>query len=64
MVDFVVHLEEQAILELNHLNVGVEQDLIAFDISGTIQGIDDELLAEMAGTTLIPTEIHFVSTDE
>jgi hypothetical protein len=63
MTDFVVQLEDQTELELDHLDVGVEQDVIAFDVSGTIRNIDDDLLAELTDTTLRPTELHF-ATDE
>ena len=61
MAEFVVHLEEQPELEIDHLDVGVEQDVIAFDITGTIRDIDDDLLAELANETLQPTEIHFMT---
>jgi hypothetical protein len=64
MADLVVCLEEQPDLELDHLDVGVEQDVIAFDISGTIRNIDDDLLTDLADTTLTPTEIHFALTDD
>lgn len=64
MADLVVRLEGQPELELDHLDVGVEQDVIAFDISGTIRNIDDDLLTDLAGTTLTPTEIHFALTDD
>ena len=63
MAELVVHLEEQPELELDSLDVGVEEDVIAFDITGTIRDIDDDLLAELANETLRPTEIHF-TTDE
>ena len=63
MAEIVVCLEEQPELEVDHLDVGVEEDVIAFDITGTIRDIDDELLAELANETLRPTEIHF-TTDE
>ena len=64
MADLVVRLEGQPELELDHLDVGVEQDVIAFDISGTIRNIDHDLLTDVADTTLMPTEIHFALTDE
>ncbi|SIR92602.1 hypothetical protein SAMN05421858_4590 [Haladaptatus litoreus] len=63
MAEFVVQLDEQPELEVDHLDVGVEEDVIAFDITGTIRDVDDELLAELTDTTLRPTEIHF-TTDE
>ena len=63
MAEIVVCLEEQPELEVDHLDVGVEKDVIAFDITGTIRDIDDELLAELTDKTLRPTEIHF-TTDE
>ncbi|GAA0250205.1 hypothetical protein ACFFQF_32275 [Haladaptatus pallidirubidus] len=64
MAEFVVHLEDQAELELDNLDVGVEEDVIAFDITGTIRDIDDDLLADLADTTLTPTEVHFALTDD
>ncbi|WP_458210840.1 hypothetical protein [Haladaptatus sp. NG-SE-30] len=64
MAEFVVQLEKQPELELDHLDVGVEEDVIAFDITGTIRDIDDELLAELTDTALQPTEIHFATTEK
>jgi hypothetical protein len=63
MAEFVVRLEEQPELELDTLDVGVEEDIIAFDMTGTIRDIDDDLLGELANETLQLTEIHF-TTDE
>ncbi|WP_435158887.1 hypothetical protein [Haladaptatus sp. DFWS20] len=63
MAEIVVQLEEQPELEVDHLDIGVEQEVIAFDITGTIRDIDDDLLAELTDKTLRPTEIHF-TTDE
>ncbi|MFH5802114.1 hypothetical protein [Haladaptatus sp. CMAA 1911] len=63
MAEFVVRLEEQPELELDTLDVGVEENVIAFDITGTIRDLDDNLLAELTDSTLRPTEIHF-TTDE
>ncbi|WP_458191071.1 hypothetical protein [Haladaptatus sp. NG-WS-4] len=59
----MVRLDEQPELELDTLDVGVEQDVIAFDIPGTIRDIDDDLLAELADSTLRPTEIHFTTSE-
>lgn len=64
MAEFVVHLEEQAELELDTLDVGVKEDVIAFDMTGTIRDIDNDLLTELADTTLRPTEIHFATADD
>jgi hypothetical protein len=63
MAEFVVQLEEQPELELDTLDIGVEENLIAFDITGTIRDIDDDLLAELANETVRPTEIHFTTDD-
>ena len=59
MTEIVVRLDEQTNIELDSLDVGVEQDVIAFDITGTIRDINDDLLAELTDTPLHPTEIHF-----
>ncbi len=45
MAELVVHLEEQTDLEIDHLDVGVEEDVIAFDVAGKIRDVDDGLLA-------------------
>jgi hypothetical protein len=63
MAEIVVCLEEQPELEVDHLDVGVEKDVIAFDITGTIRDIDVDLLAELANETLRPTEIHFTTNE-
>ncbi|WP_435159222.1 hypothetical protein [Haladaptatus sp. DFWS20] len=64
MAEFVVHLADRPELELDHLDVDVEEDVITFDITGTIRDIDDEFLAELTDTALRPTEIHFATTDK
>ena len=63
MTDIVIQFEEQAELELNDVDIGVEQDVLAFDVSGTIRGLDDGLLEELAGSSLHPTKVHFAKTD-
>ncbi|RBI60084.1 hypothetical protein DMJ13_20710 [halophilic archaeon] len=59
MTDIVIRFDDQTELELKSIDIGVEQDVLAFDISGTIQGLDDELLKELTGSSLKPTEIQF-----
>ena len=44
MAELVVHLEEQPELELDSLDVGVEEDIIAFDITGTIRDGGEHLV--------------------
>ncbi|WP_266082854.1 hypothetical protein [Haladaptatus caseinilyticus] len=59
----MVRLDDHPKLELDNLDVGVEEDVIAFDVTGTIRGLDKDLLDTLTDTTLRPTEIHF-TTDE
>lgn len=47
----------------DNLDVGVEQDVIAFNVTGTIRDLDDDFLDALTDTTLRPTETHFTTDD-
>ena len=45
-------------LEIETLDVGVADDVLAFDISGRINNIPDEKLDALSGAQIEPTELH------
>ncbi|MCO8244686.1 MULTISPECIES: hypothetical protein [unclassified Haladaptatus] len=63
MTEFVVEIDDHPKLELDNLDVGVEEDVIAFDVTGTIRDLDDDLLDALTDKTLRPTEVHFTTDD-
>lgn len=59
--DIVVPLGEEVELDLQTVDIGIadKQEVLAFTIEGVLRGLDSDLLETVAGTELVPTEIHF-----
>lgn len=63
MDELTVSLKEGSEVEIQDMDIGVSEEVIAFEIEGMIRGVDDDLLATVAGKTLQPTEITFELVD-
>lgn len=58
MNEIIVELDESDV-ELQTIDIGIADDTLAFNIEGTIGGIDADVLDAVSGKSLSPTEIHF-----
>ena len=55
---------ENAQIDLEEVDVGVADGVVAFDVSGRITGFDDDTVDRLAGKRLIPTELTLETRDE
>ena len=59
----VTNLAEAADLEIDVLDVGVADGVLAFDISGRIENVPDGQLDDLTGTTLEPSTLALTVAD-
>lgn len=48
-------------IELDEVDIGVADGVIAFDVSGRIVGLDEATLSQVAGEEWVPTELRIES---
>lgn len=53
-----IQFGENQDIELDEIDIGVADDVIAFDVSGRIVGIDESFISKLSGKRLTPTELH------
>lgn len=51
-------------LELDEVDIGVADSVVAFDVSGRIVGLDEPTLGQVAGRQWVPTEIVLEPRDD
>lgn len=59
----VINLAESADLEIDVLDVGVADGVLAFDVSGRIENVPDGQLDDLAGATLEPSTLALTVAD-
>ena len=59
MDEITIRLEDGSEVELQRINIGVAEGVIAFDVEGVIRGLDEDILESVAGKSLKPAEITF-----
>lgn len=61
MADIVVSFEEETELELTEVDIGKAEDdnVLAFTVEGVIRGLESDLVQQLIGKEVVPTEIHF-----
>lgn len=63
MDELVVEIAEDQSIELTECDIGVSDDVLSFDVSGTIHGLDSEMLEVAANKQLSPKQIRFEARD-
>lgn len=58
MDDVCIRFGEEQEVELDEVDVGVANGVVAFDVTGRIVGLDETLLSQLAGTEWVPTELR------
>lgn len=59
----VIDFTDTSELSIETLDIGVADDTIAFDITGTIEDIPEDTLSELGGAQLEPEQISFTVAD-
>ena len=63
MAELCIRFGEDQDIELDEVDIGVADGVIAFDVSGRITGLDETTLSKVAGTEWIPTKLRMKSQD-
>lgn len=53
-----IEFGENEDVELDEVDIGVADSVVAFDVSGRILGLDEDTISQLAGKRLVPTELR------
>ena len=60
----VIDLADSPTVRIGSLDVGVAEGVIAFDVTGVIDDMEDGRLDELNDSKLRPVEVHFLVEDD
>lgn len=60
-----IHIEfgKDQEIELDEIDIGVADGVIAFDVTGRITGLDESTVSQVAGKRLVPTDLYLEPQD-
>lgn len=63
MAELRIRFGEDQDIELDEVDIGVADGVIAFDVSGRIGGLDENTLSQVAGKEWVPIELRMESRE-
>lgn len=63
MAELCLRFNEDQDIELDEVDIGVADGVIAFDVSGRIVNLDEAVLSQVAGEEWMPTELRMESRE-
>lgn len=63
MAELCIRFGEEQDIELDEVDIGVADGVIAFDVSGRIVGLDKTTLNQAAGKEWVPIELRMESRE-
>lgn len=63
MKELVVRLDDDRV-ELDRIDVGVEEGVIAFEVEGVVRGVDEDVLEALRGRHVRPLEVRFEAVED
>ena len=63
MGELCLRFDEGQDIELDEVDIGVADGVIAFDVSGRITGLDETTLRKVAGEEWMPVELRMKSEE-
>lgn len=63
MAELCLRFNEDQDIELDEVDIGVADGVIAFDVSGRIVNLDEAVLSQVAGKEWMPTELRMESRE-